>query len=250
VKGGARPVKIVLADWAGYPLFRQRTLWTHRIECGSGRILENMERYQAGVPFDVILVINGKDPFNPASAYQALSKRHAFIEKVLFRDNTGFDIGAYNHGFQLLKNSQYQGDVLFMNSTLEGPSHDGWLLKYQKLFDQHEHTGLCGISMNSHNTNADRWVFMPHVQSFFLYTTMQVLQHVFADALCGAEVVDNRQTLIAEGEIGISQNILRAGYGIACLAFEDFFYTENGSWDVPEGDLRTKAEFREFANRI
>ena len=104
--------------------------------------------------------------------------------------------------------------------------------------------------MNSHDTNRAPPGLDPHVQSFFLYSSMDRLKEVFPRNLPGTHKRLSKEELIAEGEIAISREMLKAGYGIACRVFgeEVFFLGDEWKWD--EGDLRFSKELAGDANRI
>jgi len=56
-----------------------------------------------------------------------------------------------------------------------------------------------------------------HVQSWFLYSSMHVLDKVFGESLIDElEKLNTKGELIMLGEIAISQAILKAGYSICC----------------------------------
>lgn len=250
-------IKVILVDWMGYPLYRKKKIGENEIQCGLGNILQNIDEHPAGIAFETILVINNLDrdlmgvrSFIKRHQYQKLLKKYSYIKKLIFRNNTGRDIGAYNFAFKYLKKTAYTGDLVFMNSALQGPHHGNWLLRYNQLFHARKDIGLCGINMHSHNSKLKDNPFMPHVQSYFLYTNMQVLTTVFQDNLSGASIRDNRTRLISEGEIGISQKVLDNGYAICCMAFENFFYKKGEPWSIPVGEYRFKKEFKRFANQI
>jgi hypothetical protein len=111
-------------------------------------------------------------------------------------------------------------------------------------------TGMCGISMNSHNTSLSEGQFAPHIQSFFLYTSMQVLRDVFPNGLApdAPSAFEGKNNLILHGEIGISQRVLAAGYSLSCKMFPESSYKAGDPWTLPEGDLRITSEYREQAN--
>lgn len=261
-----KKVSIILVDWNGYKLRRKKNLGKNVIHCGLGKLLENINNVKSGVPFDLYLIINTNeedkprwyDRYLPAQGnrntpretYLKLKEKYNFIEDVYFRDNVGMDIGAYNYGIELLKSNNSEGDVLFMNSSVRGPENENWLKNYQKLFNSSPETGLCGISLNSHNTNFHERVFMPHLQSFFLYTSMDVIRKLFNNGFPGSSITSDKIGLIHEGEIGISQVVLDAGLGIVSSAFPEFNYQKGDEWTIPEGDIRYKKEFSEFANNI
>lgn len=276
-------ISIILIDWIGYPLYRQKKLGVlseNTISCGLGAILENMVKYSAGIDYEVTVIITGKK--NPLYEYcvkhyrfirhylmpkkysnervnfykekkiqyETLVKKYPFVKQLIYKNNTGRDIGAYNYGYQLLKKNQYQGDVVFMNSSLEGPNEDNWLIKYTHQFLKNDNIGLCGITINPSTSILENNYFAPHVQSFFLYTNMNILQRVFPINLPGYDVKNDHISLVMNGEIGISTAILDAGYSITSISFPDCVHKKGDPWNLPYEQIRFKKEFREFANRI
>jgi hypothetical protein len=115
---------------------------------------------------------------------------------------------------------------------------------------KHHDIGLCGITINPKTKNLVENDFSPHVQSFFLYTNMSVLQRVFPANLSGYNIKNDRLSLILNGEIGISKMILNAGYSITSISFPDYFYKKRNTWSLPFEEIRYKKEFKQFANRI
>lgn len=249
-RAGVPRVRIVLADWGAYPLMRVKRFGGGKIRCGLGRILGKIARREAGAGFRVLLVINDcpeeKKPF-----YQALKWTYGFIETVIFRDNTGADFGAYNAGYLCLKNSGYEGDVVFMNSGAAGPDDSFWLRRYHDLFHHRNDLGLCGVSMNSSASHIRPAEWSPHIQSFFLYTSMRVLDQVCPEALpgCGLDPGDKARR-ISEAEIGLSRAVLEAGLGLCCGFFGKKVYFRDGPWRYPRGDLRHRRWYRYFINRL
>jgi len=271
---------VVLNDWIGYDLFREREVGFYKIKCGLGEICQRMEKYRAGKDFEVHIVINigsvfdihkpdwsarkskfkefvlrrSKSGFFRVRAqkkrYAELQEKFSFIKSISYRGNICMDIGAYDFAYQRLKSAGYNGDVVFMNTTLSGPHADNWLLDYQRLFYSRENIGFAGVSLNSHNTLKSEQTFMPHVQSFFLYTSMQVLNQAFPQQLIVPEKVKNRHNLITQGEVGLSQHLINQGYGLISKAYPDFAYFKEADWTIPVGDIRHKEGFAEFANRI
>jgi hypothetical protein len=272
-------VKVILVEWAAYPLYRNKIVDKHVVRCGLGRMLEGLERHDAGLPLDVIVVINEAGEQGPAPsewprsarlrstfdrvlrrprqlalarrmvAYRKLRERYPFIEAVHFRDNRGQDFGAYDFGYQLLQRLGYEGDVLFMNSSVSGPHEDGWLLKYRDQFHRHPNVGLCGIALNSHNTSDGAMPFAPHVQSYFVYTNMKVLEHALGPRLFDSEGLDKHE-VIRLGEIGMSERVLAAGYSITTPSFPEFAYRRGDIWSIPVGDLRYSRRYRAPVNSI
>lgn len=262
-------VKIILTDWEQYPLRRKKKIKNVVVKCGLIRLLEGMSQFDSGSYFDCILIINCEENFSKTSSYRiptfsfpqkttnseatylGLMQRFPILKKVIFRGNDDMDIGAYNLGIKYLREKSYQGDVILMNSSVSPPNKSGWLAKYYKLFNHNENIGLCGITLNSSNTCIKPPPFDPHVQSFFLYTNMKVLDTALPNGLtlC-ASASESKDNLVEQGEIGISRQILDAGYSITCSAFPEFIYFKGDAWTIPMGDIRTHKKFRSLANKM
>lgn len=232
-------VKIILNDFSDFPLFRQKHIYQDVIQCGIGNLLRNMMQFDAGMSFEVILIINEKTK-RDREKYTVLKTRYPFIGKIIFRDNIGFDFGAYNRGYQYLKEIGYDDYVVFMNSSARGPYKDYWLLNYSSLFSTRENIGLCGASLNSHTTHLNETRFNPHVQSFFMFTSMQILRNVFVDHLPAAYLVAaSKMERITKGEIEFSNKILLKNYGICSILHKRFIYYRDCDWKISYGDPDT-----------
>lgn len=265
------PVRVLLVEWMGYPLFRQKRLGRFTFDCGLGNLVSNMERYSAGTDFECTVVVNRRPESalaalnrvpglgrllrnsartNSEEKYRDFLRPFSCVKEVLFRDNEFQDLGAYDFFYSRLRQEGYRGHVLFANSSVRGPAENGWLAKYQRLFELEPDTGFCGISLNSHNTMTKDGGYLPHLQSFFIYTSMPVLERVFPNGLCDPRAAhdQSKDALVTQGEIGLSQKVLAAGFGLRCSQFPDFYFKTGYPWTIPEGDLRFTDEYRERAN--
>ncbi|HKO90256.1 MAG TPA: hypothetical protein VJU61_03840 [Polyangiaceae bacterium] len=242
-----------------------------------------MQRFAPGMPAEVLVVINAAPEPTPVTqrtqgkwrgrlqrllqfngqlrmarrlrGYAQLPTQYPFVSAVHFRGNQGQDFGAYDLGYQLLQREGYDGEVLFMNSSVAGPHRQGWLLEYRRQFRRHPDVGLCGIGLNSHDTSREPSPFAPHVQSYFLYTDMRVLRHALGERLFDRhERVDperqDKLEIIQHGEIGVSARVLDAGYCITSPRFPEFAYRRGNRWSIPRGDLRYSARHPQLANTI
>lgn len=264
-------VKVLLVEWMGYPLFRRKRLGSYTFECGLGHLVKNMQRFDPGVELDCTVVLNrhpdgawtrvGRVPVldrlllnsprtNSEHKYREFLRAFPIVRRVQFRVNHLQDIGAYDQFYAQLRAEGYRGHVLFANSSVRGPTADGWLAKYQRLFELEPDTGFCGISLNSHNTMIPGGSRDPHLQSFFIYTSMSVLEQVFPQGLTApADAHDqSKDALVTQGEIGLSRKVLAAGYGLRSSQFPDFYFKTGVSWTIPEGDLRFTDTYKEQAN--
>jgi len=238
---------------------------------GLGPLLEYPQSFDPGIDFDLTFIINSVLPESKPvfrrfpglqkrrqrqierrkARYKKLKQKYPVISMLIFREsNLEKDIGAYDFGLKKFKKQGYGSDVVMMNTNVRGPSEDGWLMKYHALFRKHPDTGICGISLNSQNTTQTPPVFDPHVQSFFLYSTMEVLKEVFPNGLPGADFNMEKDQLIQTGEIGISRTILDQGYGLVAAMFPDFQYKKGQEWTLPAGDLRQLKQYDKRANKL
>lgn len=256
-------LKLVIVEWNGYPLVRKKKFGKTYLECGIEPLLEGMSTFSAGMDIEVHLMVNcsedkwfykysprSKHYRAPKEAYLALKDKYDFVSEVCFRGNAGMDLGAYNDALSTFRKQAYTGMVGFLNSSVRPPNREQWLQDYHQILSANHCQGICGISLNSHNTNLKPPVFAPHVQSFFIYTTMALMDEVFPEGFPTNDGTVDKLSLIEQGEIGISKKVLASGYGIACRAFPDFFYREGMEWTIPEGDLRSLSEYMEFTNQL
>ncbi|MBT5856386.1 hypothetical protein HOH87_07135 [bacterium] len=230
-------MKLIIIDWAGYPLFRNKDLLLYRLSCGLAPLFKSMDTMDAGTPFSVTLVINDGRPEQQA-IYKRLMDRYDWITDLLFRDNVGQDFGAYQAGYQSCLDEGYDGEIAFLNTSIKGPVTDGWLLAHHNAFNAKTNLGVYGLSMDSHY-GIPANIFSPHVQSYFLYTTISILKSVFPEGLPGIKETDRKQ-IINKGEVGFSSAMLNAGYGISCAQYPDLIYRKDDPWTYPVGSGRFK----------
>lgn len=233
------PVSIVFCHWDAHPWRRAKRLGGTTFACGLEVILRNMARWSAGCPFVVLLVVNDARD-DARTRYEPLRRKFPFVREILYRPgNEGMDFGAYDAGYQWLKRQGASGDVVLMNTSVNGPHQDEWLAEYRRHFYGRADTGLCGASVNSHTTHLpQRRCFKPHLQSFFVFTNMTVLRRVFPGHLPGARIRSGKTAVISGGEIRLSTSVLDAGLGLACVSFPHFHYFSGRPYGLPGGSFR------------
>ncbi len=236
---------IIISEWAQYALYRTKHLMVSDLPCGLGRLLEQLSQYTSASPFAITLVINGLTAQD--HHYHTLQSRYHMIEHIIARPNIGQDFGAYNAGYQHLKSLGYEGAVMFLNTGVTGPYQTNWLQTYHQLFDRYQTLGVCGQTLSALNTRTDDNDFLPHVQSYCMMTTMPILNRVFPSALPGANC-SNRDDIVRDGEIGFSQRILNAGYGISCTQYPEFYYTNGSDWTIPKREGRFRLSTPHFVS--
>lgn len=85
--------------------------------------------------------------------------------------------------------------------------------------------------------------FTPHLQSFFLLTTIEVLREVVAlnKGKFPGNGISHKLLLIRQGEIRLSQLVRKAGYRLAVVDPQNgipYKFECYRKWGLPKGDIR------------
>ena len=138
-------------------------------------------------------------------------------DRVLFRENKGYDFGAWYDGLQQTDLTEYT-HFIFMNDTLRGPFFiKEWIYRFTDLIT--DVNKLSGITINCCTyepyTNYHKRCPVPHVQSMLMCTD-QVGLSIIYPKIISDELFDREETVLKK-EIGASLEILKAGYNITCI---------------------------------
>jgi len=252
-------LRIVMADWAGYPLIRQKRLGENTFQCGLLPLLECIQRFPPEEPFDVILIVSDcKETSKSLQRYTELKSRFGFISQILTRGNDGADIGSYNLGYRKLMDDVHKGEVFFVNTSARGPNRASWHAEYSDMLNKSDQqVGLVGANMVTYKPAlmpfflTHFFPLMPHVQSYFLLSDMRILKQAFGTQLPGSTVTQNKRSLIKSGECAISGAILSCGYAITAKSDLGYYFSKGERW---QGKLRPGFRFRrqyfEYVNQI
>ena len=207
---------VVVSTWDGNP---------SDYICG---LVDSLKRYNAGVPYDIYLCANGE-------SYRLPKNLSNIFKKVFVRENTGFNIGAWDYAWRILP--QYE-NYLFMQDDCY-IKKDNWVKDFTECFNSIKKCGLVGEYLNkswdmpwSELTGVDgerkaskkkralfyietlrRWG-MPegetasHLTSVVHFTSRKILEEVD-----GYIVVNDYHEAIA-AEIAFSKKIQNRGYEI------------------------------------
>lgn len=142
------------------------------------------------------------------------SKLYLQNVRILHRENSGFDFGAYSFALASTNISDYRY-FIFINGGVRGPILAGYrdISSWHHVFTEilQENTKLVGPTIS-----CERQI---HVQ-----THMFALEKSGLDAAIEANifVTDGRSIddLIAHSEIGLTELIMNKGYDIACLLIQ------------------------------
>lgn len=135
--------------------------------------------------------------------------------KVLKRDNTGFDFGAWAHAFRHVQRDQFDYFIL-LNSSVTGPflpsyqDASRWPERFTAMLN--DRVKLAGITINVFHGD-------PIVQSMVLATDKIGIELLFNNGMFTDNDKDDTKDAVIYGrEIPSSLIVMRAGFALDCLA--------------------------------
>ena len=154
--------------------------------------------------------------------------------KVVKRNNTGFDFGAWAHVLRDLQPDHFDY-FFFLNSSVIGPflpqyqDSSTWPDVFSALLN--DRVKLAGITINVYEGD-------PHVQSMFLGTDRLGLKLLIDAGIFANNDRDvSKHDVIARREIPCSKVIIAAGFGVDCLAAEHHKRSTNTLRKNKSGDI-------------
>lgn len=237
-------VYVVVHEWAGYSASREKRLKNGTIfQCGLEYQLNRFStaRQYSQYQIDLTVTMSGLDDY-PYDINYLKDK----CNRVLNVPNIGLDFSGYSSFFNHIKDMS-NSYVILSNSSVNS-SIDIFLDDYIGYMESNPDVGMLGVSYcTKMYQTLVRNNFTPHLQSFFLLTTIDVLKKV-VNANHGSFPgvnIENKQLLIRNGEIKISQLIMKLGYSLAVIRPDNgkpFKFSEKGLWDIPKEDIRQKVD--------
>lgn len=228
-----KKVKVCVHEWGWYASVRQKKIKNgSSFQCG---LKGQLDRFCNNPNVDLYLTISD---FNYLSIAEL--KSNLCIHEV---SNVGMDFSGYNSFFQTYKDAP-NSYVILSNTSINLNSPSDFLDAYVDYMDNNPDVGALGISYCTKMIQTlVRPNFTPHIQSFFLMTTLDVLKEVVAlnnGRFPGADI-NYKLLLIRSGEIRLSKLILKAGYKLAVVNPLDgvpFKFTDYKHWTWLKGDIR------------
>lgn len=173
---------------------------------------------------DYFIVINGKCSLDIEKAFA----KHSKHVTIIYRENTGFDFGAYCHvinGNYMKRKYDY---YFFINTSVKGPylvnSRD-WVTPFIKLFN--DNVQVVGTSINIYHPGntmvlqilSELYTKKPvysHIQSMFFGIKHEYLEFLKQNDFFNCEKINvmNMKEIIHSKEIGLSQLALNNGWNI------------------------------------
>jgi hypothetical protein len=150
---------------------------------------------------------------------------------VYYRENKGYDFGAYAHGLEVIEKANKVYDYyFFLNTSVRGPfippyTEKRWPEIFTRLFTKDVACVGTTINILEENTLHSRMFsdlvkFPPpytHVQTMFFGLTREAVLYLYSKEFWNCDTVHNSTDAIVQKEIMMSQLLLNANYNIACL---------------------------------
>jgi hypothetical protein len=186
---------------------------------------EFFQRYGIYDNMDYVIILNGKCTV-PILVIQRDNVR------ILYRDNIGYDFGAYAHGLSVLGKKKENYDYFFfINTSVRGPymypdsekDLSSWSDTFIDLFDGKDvHLVGCTINVNVNcwwvESYYKRSGPFPHVQSYVFVLDREGLDLLEPTIFSTDNPTCSFDETILKYEIGMSEKILKNNWNIACTA--------------------------------
>jgi hypothetical protein len=208
---------------------------------------QNLEYFlQHGVypNMDYLIIVNG------ICTCTALRNEKRPNVKVMYRENTGYDFGAYSHALSVLQGGDSVQDTVvnipykldkyryffFINSSVRGPfvkphlEMSDWSYQFTDLLKDDVHlvgTTICILHSNSPFFMVDKdHLTRPHVQSMVLVMDRLCLDLLLPHIFNPEFITNDMWSTIINKEILLSTKVLEKGWNISCLAakYQGFDY--------------------------
>ena len=245
-------VFVCIHEWGGYAFERSKTLKNGKVfSCGLKSQLVYYKIYKGKHCVTSLVTISDYNRCSELTWITKNSDEHFFV------DNAGYDFSGYEAAYNYVKDKGNHYIVL-SNSSINSKVTD-YLDGYIKYMDDNPDVGILGTSMSEkYYQTLIRNNYRPHVQSFFLLTTINVLTEIIEknnNRFPGKDI-NHKLLLIREGEVKISQLALDLGYKLAVVQANGKVvkFGRKNKWDNCYSSLRNlridNRLFVEYPNRI
>lgn len=248
-------VYVNIHEWGGYVGERTKTIKNGKVfNCGLTPQLNRFLKSNDKIKKKIYLTISDIDLIKDRS------KIEKDIDVILSVDNVGMDFSGYSEFYSKIKD-QPNAYVILSNSSVNAIQTD-FLENYINYMETNPDVGILGVSYCSKIWQSIvRNNFNPHLQSFFLLTTINVLKEIVIEngnKFPGKGIVYKR-LLIKNGEIAMSRLAQKVGYNLAVTLEDgsvfkfgknDFFDNGYNRWMLEFTDVRLMCANPNIINEI
>lgn len=239
-------------EWGGYPLVRRKKVSViPEFECGLKFQLQRFHTLRSTGKVEVCVTLS--------DAHKCKDKDYIRSQVDYFKavTNAGMDFSGYAAFYDFIKDRP-NAYVILTNSSVNS-LQENFLDSYILYLEKHPEVGILGVS---YSTKCSQSLisnnFTPHLQSFFLMTTVDVLQEIVTlnKGRFPGIGITHKLLLIRKGEIKLSGLALKLGYHLAVVLEKGqvFRFCKKGfhysKWNLPLGDMRLSVRFPNRINPI
>lgn len=229
-----KTVYVNIHEWGGYPLVRTKNVKDiNSFKCGLIYQLNRFKNQTYCGNIDISVTISDIEK------YTHIDKIKKFTDKIIAVENTGMDFSGYANFFKRICNAP-NAYIILTNSSINKIQYD-FLDSYISYMEENPDVGLLGISSSSmYYHTLLRHNFNPHIQSFFILTTISVLNEIISlnkNRFPGINET-NKHLLIREGEVKLSALALELGYKLAIVQKDTVSKFDYSNYPLPLGDFR------------
>jgi hypothetical protein len=153
---------------------------------------------------------------------------------LLIRNNVGRDFGSVYAGLELLKaTAQPEDFILIRNRSSWGPLTPGWYKRYLDQFTLNDQIALVGstIGFKDHPRRSKK-TDIAHVQTYIYLSQWKFLSALMPDF--PGRYATNHLEAVIDGEIELSQQLIKRGWGISSLQHPGLILDANNQNNIPE----------------
>jgi hypothetical protein len=140
---------------------------------------------------------------------------------LIFKDNVGWDFGGAYHAFRAMQEDIGPDDyVMVRNRSTRGPSGKGWYASYVELLESSPRLVLAGSTIGfKDHPRRKREQDIIHVQTYVYVSRWKHLASLLP-SFPGIHARTHHEAVF-DGEIELSQQLMRKGGTISCLQFPE-----------------------------
>lgn len=227
-------IYVEIHEWGGYDIKREKLIRKIRpFECGLAYQIERFRPYRRNRKIHLTITLS--DPERCKNLDYIKSNCDCFVEV----DNKGMDFSGYNVFFN--KVSQLPNSYVILTNSSVNSYQSDFLDSYIDYMEKNQDVGMLGVSCCSQYYHTLlRNNYNPHIQSFFILTTINVLKELvdLNGGVFPGVGITNKHLLIRNGEVLLSKLVLRLGYKLAVVTENSVAKISYENYPFPKGDYR------------
>lgn len=235
-------IYVNIHEWGGYNEKRSKKVSSIKsFDCGLFYQIQRFQTEKANLPIQLYLTMSDINKKNDFDSFK--ENVNVFFEV----NNRGMDFSGYSSFFERIENKE--NSYVVLTNTSVNAVQENFLSGHIRYMEDNPEVGMLGVSYctNIIQTFAKN-NFTPHLQSFYLLTTIDVLKEVvIRNGSFPGKNINHKLLLIRQGEIKLSSIVLELGYRLAVVLEngEVYQFAKNtkydnayNAWKLTFGDVR------------